>query len=51
VIARRIGRGGLWSDLHATMSTATAQRPYAKDFVATARERCFATLPGLQPVD
>jgi len=49
VIARRIGRKGLWSDLYATMTKETARRPYSADFVATAKTRCFETLRGLEP--
>src|SRR5262245_18314838 len=50
VIARRIGRRGLWSDLYATMSKETADRPYTADFLATAKSRCFETLDGLEPL-
>jgi LysR family transcriptional regulator, regulator for metE and metH len=51
VIARRIGRGGLWSGLYATMTKETAGKPYAADFVATAKARCFETLDGLEPLE
>lgn len=51
VAARRIGKGGLWSDLYATLTKDTAGRPYAADFIATARARCFETLAGLQPLE
>ena len=51
VIARRIGRGGLWSDLYATLTKETAGRPYAADFIATAKARCFETLDGLEPLE
>jgi len=51
VVARRIGRGGLWSDLYATTTKETAARPWATDFAATARARCFETLDGLRPVE
>ena len=50
VLARRIGRGGLWSDLYATMTKETAGRPYATDFIETARTRCFETLDGIKPL-
>lgn len=50
VLARRIGRGGLWSDLYATMTRETAGRPYASDFIETARARCFETLDGIKPL-
>ena len=51
VVARRIGKAGLWSDLYATMTKETAARPYAADFIATAKARCFETLEGLKPLD
>ncbi|QJR15871.1 LysR family transcriptional regulator [Usitatibacter palustris] len=47
VVARRIGAGGLWSDLYAATTAAAGKRPYVRDFVATAKARCFATLKGL----
>jgi LysR family transcriptional regulator for metE and metH len=50
VLARRIGKGGLWSDLHATLTKETAARPYASDFIETARARCFETLDGIEPL-
>lgn len=51
VLARRIGRGGLWSDLYATMTKEAAGRPYVPDFVETARARCFETLEGIEPLE
>jgi LysR family transcriptional regulator for metE and metH len=51
VLARRIGKGGLWSDLHATMTKETARRPWAADFIDTARARCFETLDGIEPLE
>lgn len=48
VIARRIGAKGLWSALYATVPAALADRPYVRDFVATIRERCAATLDGIR---
>ena len=51
VIARRIGKGGLWSDLHATMTKETARRAFATDFIATAKARCFETLDGLEALE
>jgi LysR family transcriptional regulator for metE and metH len=50
VIARRIGKDGLWSDLYATMTKETARRAYATDFIATAKARCFETLAGIEPL-
>ena len=51
VVARRIGKGGLWSDLYATLTKETAARPYASDFIETARARCFETLDGIKPLE
>lgn len=51
VVARRIGRGGLWSDLYATLTKETAARPYAVDFIETAKARCFETLDGIRPLE
>jgi LysR family transcriptional regulator for metE and metH len=51
ILARRIGKGGLWSDLYVTMTKDTAARPYASDFIETARARCFETLDGIEPLE
>ncbi len=51
VIARRIGKNGLWSDLYAVTTRDTAQRAYAIDFIDTAKARCFDMLDGLVPLD
>ena len=51
VIARRIGAHGLWSDLYASTLKETASRPYLRDFLATARNTCFATLDGIVPLE
>jgi LysR family transcriptional regulator for metE and metH len=51
VISRRIGKGGLWSDLYATMTKETASRPYAADFIEIVKTRCFETLGGLKPLE
>lgn len=48
VIARRIGRHGLWSELHATVPRALSAKRYVADFVAIVRERCRAELPGVE---
>ncbi len=47
VCAKRIGSKGLWSELYAITTEATAARPYMQDFLKTAVASCFATLPGL----
>jgi LysR family transcriptional regulator for metE and metH len=51
VTARRIGTGGLWSDLYAATTNAAWKRTFVQHFVRTARERCFATLHGILPSD
>jgi len=50
VIARRIGKGGLWSNLHAATTTDTAPQPFLRDFLETARRECFSRLDGVVPV-
>lgn len=50
VVARRIGKGGLWSDLYAATTKDTAQQPYLRDFLETTRKACFAKLDGVVPV-
>ena len=50
VIARRIGRNGLWSDLYAATTAETAREPQFRDFLVTARNACFARLDGVVPV-
>lgn len=50
VMARRIGRSGLWSDLYGATTPEMARQPYLQDFLETARRECFATLEGIVPV-
>ena len=50
VIARSIGKGGLWSNLHAATTPETARQPFLKDFLETARRECFSRLDGVVPV-
>ncbi|MBI4193508.1 MAG: LysR family transcriptional regulator [Betaproteobacteria bacterium] len=50
VIAKRVGKGGLWSKLYAATTNATAQLPYLRDFLATVRRVSFATLPEIEPL-
>ena len=50
VLARRIGAKGLWSELHAATTRDMAKQTYVQDFIATARNTCFATLDGLVPI-
>jgi LysR family transcriptional regulator for metE and metH len=48
VIARRIGKKGLWSDLFATGSKDWISRPYVQDFVRIIRETCAEHLPEIK---
>jgi LysR family transcriptional regulator for metE and metH len=48
VLAKRIGAGGLWSELHAVMPKTLAAKPFAADFVAIVRSSCQAQLDGIE---
>lgn len=50
VIARRIGKNGLWSDLYGATTRQMAGQPFLRDFLETARRECFAKLDGVVPV-
>lgn len=50
VAARRIGRHGLWAELHAAVREGDAPRAYMADFVETVRRESFARLPGVRAV-
>jgi len=50
VIARSIGKGGLWSNLHCATTPETAKQPFLRDFLETARRECFSRLDGVVPV-
>ncbi len=50
VIARRIGKQGLWSNLFGATTTKAAGQPYIHDFLETTQRTCFATLDGIVPV-
>ena len=50
VIARRIGKKGLWSNLYGVTTQEVAREPYIRDFLDTARRECFAKLDGLMAV-
>jgi len=51
VIARRIGRNGLWSNLYGATTRQTAGQAFVRDFLETARRECFAKLDGVVPVE
>src|SRR5258706_239005 len=48
VLAKRIGRSGLWSDLYATSAQALMKRPFAQDLMRIVREHCVANLDGIE---
>ncbi|CAA9891208.1 HTH-type transcriptional regulator MetR [Candidatus Methylobacter favarea] len=48
VIARRIGKKGLWSDLFAIGSKDCISRPYVQDFVKIIRDTCAEHLPDIK---
>lgn len=50
VIAKRVGKSGLWSRLYAATTSASAQLPYIRDFLATVKRVSFATLPEILPL-
>ena len=51
VVAKRIGRGGLWSDLYATGPKVLMRRRFAQDMVRITREQCAAKLNGIELLD
>ncbi len=51
VIARSIGRNGLWSNLHAATTREVAGQPFLRDFLEMAKRECFAKLDGVVPVE
>lgn len=50
VIARRIGKNGLWSNLYGATTSDAARQPYVREFLETARRECFGKLDGVLPV-
>jgi len=50
VIARRVGKNGLWSNLYGATTGEVAHLPFVRDFLETARRECFAKLDGVVPV-
>jgi LysR family transcriptional regulator, regulator for metE and metH len=47
VLAKRIGKTGLWSELHAVATKTQNAKPYFSDFVAIVRDTCCAQLDGI----
>jgi LysR family transcriptional regulator for metE and metH len=50
VVAKRIGKSGLWGELFAATTRPLADRAYVKEFLATLKQICFATLVGISPI-
>jgi LysR family transcriptional regulator for metE and metH len=48
VIAKSIGKKGLWSELHATCTAETMSRPYTLDFVNIIKQTCAEHLGGIK---
>ncbi|MCL4117127.1 UNVERIFIED_CONTAM: hypothetical protein GTU68_050200 [Idotea baltica] len=48
VLGRPIGKNGLWCELFAATSQATAQRAYLRDFIGTMQTVCFSQLKGIE---
>ncbi|WP_124704738.1 LysR family transcriptional regulator [Sulfuriferula multivorans] len=51
VVARPIGKKGLWSGLYTAARDSDAERTFHRDFVDTLREQAFMTLPGIEPLE
>jgi LysR family transcriptional regulator, regulator for metE and metH len=47
VLAKRMGKDGLWSELHAVANKAQFSKPYFTDFVAIVRDTCSVQLDGI----
>ena len=50
VLAKRIGKRGLWSQLYAATRADLAEAAYMQDFIATMKTISFATLEGIEPL-
>jgi LysR family transcriptional regulator, regulator for metE and metH len=48
VLAKRIGKSGLWSDLYAIGAKTLMNRAYCADLMRIIRERSAATLDGIK---
>ena len=48
VIAKTIGRKGLWATLHATTTPEIMERPYALDLIRIIRDTCASQLDGIR---
>jgi LysR family transcriptional regulator for metE and metH len=48
VVARRLGKEGVWSTLYAAVREEQKSLPYLQDFIKTAIESCFVHLKGIK---
>lgn len=48
VLAKSIGKNGLWSELHATCTADTMSRPYTLDLVNIIKQTCAQSLSGIK---
>lgn len=48
VVARRLGKGGLWNTLYAAVREEQKSLAYLQDFIKTAIESCFMHLKGIK---
>lgn len=46
--AKRIGKHGLWSELHATCTPSLANKPYLQDFLGIIKNVCATQLDGIE---
>jgi LysR family transcriptional regulator for metE and metH len=51
VIARSIGKNGLWSNLYGATTREMAGQAFLRDFLEMAKRECFAKLDGVVSVD
>ena len=49
VVARPLGKSGLWATLYAAIREDQRNAPYMKDFISTAVETSFSNLIGIKP--
>ncbi|MCW8997058.1 MAG: LysR substrate-binding domain-containing protein, partial [Psychromonas sp.] len=48
VVARRLGKEGLWNTLYAAVREEQRSLAYLQDFIKTAIDSCFANLKGIK---
>ena len=50
VMAKKLGKSGLWCTLYAAIRQEQQEMPFMQDFLATAVETCFSSLNGIKAV-